>query len=633
MPAPAQRPAATAPPDGEGESWWDSPWFIAPRMGWFGYAGYEWHRNTFEESDSVSRGMVAMLGGRLQSYLWQPWFGQLRGEMRMRMGRDNADLVNGDENKTMSSKNLSVTGNAKLNLFHRSRFPFEAHFDRDYSRSAAGDQPDASGYISQRFGFTQTYKGLEGFDGTLAWEHGTQTARYAGKTSQDALQLTMAYKLSDISNIGVSGTRSTTSQKSTGQRSLQHNLSVTHNYVPDPTISIDTTANINASDYRMNPGDNQNRLLQLNTVGFWRPEEEPLTVTASARVLGLAAENTAFEFSNGGFVPIHAEARMRTGNLSAGATYNLSDTTTASANINAGFMHVNGERRLTYSENAGITYSPEEIQLGEFQYRWNAGANASHQGSDSGGGNGAQLALQLSHNLSRRFRFDDDSMFTINASQGMGYAMRSNVPPGMPSAGMQVTHSASASWNAASSGGTGAMVMLGASDSRSLDGDKQFFQMVNLQLSGNMSFGGNSSLQGNLSIQATRQSVSNLFLTPGTVGLPGTNTGDFTTTSNGSITYRNQRLFGVRRLVLTSDLRLTSQALLPMLGGPLDQEMAAWDTRIEYGIGLTIVRMHTLIARTIVPNYRALLNGGEPTEPETKVNKSIMFSVTRAFGG
>lgn len=627
--APSQPPAKTAAPGGDELPWWDAPWLVGPRFGWYGMVGYEWAQNTFEDQKAASNGMVGTLGARFSSFLWQPWFGQFRGDVRMRVGRDNAEMVAGDQNKTMSSKNLTATGNARLTLFHRSSFPFEAHFDRDYSRTTAGDQPAMGGYLSQRFGMTQSYRG-EGLDGTASWEHGTQTARFAGKTSQDTLQLTMSYKIDDISNIGASGNRSTASQKSTGQRTEQNNLTVTYNYIPDPELNIDTTANISTSDFQTNPGNSNNRLMQLNSVAFWRPEEEPLTVNASARVLGLLAESTTYNWNGVDFAPVYAEANMRTGNVNLGANYMFSPATSATASVNAGFMSVNGQRQVIYSEAAGVTHSPEEIQFGDFQYRWTTGASASHQGSNSGNQNGVQLMLQASHSLSRRYQLDNDSAFNISASQSLGYATRTNVPANVPSGSMQVTHSGSASWTKGNKKGDGATVMFSASDSRSVDGDKQFFQMLNLQLSGSIGLTANSSLSGNLSIQATRQSVFNPFLTTG-FGMPN-NDGDFVTTSNGSISYRNARLFGVRRLTFTTDLRMTSQALLPTLGGPLDQEMAAWDTRLEYIVGLTTLRMNTLVARTIMPNYRALIGGGEPTEPETKVNKSIMFSVTRQFG-
>lgn len=630
--APVQAPAPVTapPPGGENISWWDSPWLIGPSISWYGNVGYEWAQNTFEEQTSSTNGMVGMLGTRFGSYIWQPWFGQMRGDLRLRAGRDNSEYVVGDTNKTMSSKNLNATGNAKLSLFHRSSFPFEAHFDREYSRTAAGDQIALGGYLSQRFGMSQSYR-EEGIDGTLAWEHSTQTARTAGKTSQDSLQLTLAYKIDDISSIGASGSRSTASQKSTGQRNEQNNLSVTYNYIPDPTISVDTTANVSTSDFQTNPGSSNNRLMQLNSVAFWRPEEEPLTLNASVRVLGLLAESMTHNWDGVAFTPVLSQANMRTTNANIGANYVLSPETTANAAVNVGFMSLNGQRQMVYSESAGVMHSPEEIDLGEFKYRWTTGASVSHQGSNTGNQGGVQLQLQASHSLNRRFQLDNESAINIGANQSIGYVTSSNIPDGLPSGSTQITHSASASWSTGTKRGDSATILLGASDSRSVDGDKQFFQMVNLQLSGNLAFGANSSLGGNLSVQATRQSAFNAFLTTGLYNPAGQ--GDVVTTSNGSISYRNSRLFGVRRLTFNSDLRMTSQALLPMLGGPLDQEMAAWDNRLEYVIGMTILRVNTVVARTIVPNYRAMLGGAELTEPETRTNRSIMFSFLRQFGG
>jgi hypothetical protein len=100
----------------------------------------------------------------------------------------------------------------------------------------------------------------------------------------------------------------------------------------------------------------------------------------------------------------------------------------------------------------------------------------------------------------------------------------------------------------------------------------------------------------------------------------------FVTTSGGSLTYQHQRVFGVRRLRFVSDLRLNSQALLPLLGGPQDQETAAWENRLDYSIGRTQLRLNMLIARNSVP--RALTT---TVQRATTLNRSILFSVTRTF--
>jgi hypothetical protein len=103
-------------------------------------------------------------------------------------------------------------------------------------------------------------------------------------------------------------------------------------------------------------------------------------------------------------------------------------------------------------------------------------------------------------------------------------------------------------------------------------------------------------------------------------------------TSNGSVSYRQGRLFGVRRLTFNSSVRLSSSALLPMLGGASDYETAAWDTNIDYAIGRLILRASALISRNVAPVIRRTTDGFELSEGEAKLNKSIMFTVTRTFG-
>jgi len=115
--------------------------------------------------------------------------------------------------------------------------------------------------------------------------------------------------------------------------------------------------------------------------------------------------------------------------------------------------------------------------------------------------------------------------------------------------------------------------------------------------------------------------------------MPRTNgDGGFTINSSGSVTYMHTRFLGVRNLRFTSDVRLNGQALLPVFGGPQDQEVAAWDNRIDYFIGRTQLRVATLIARTKSPvPLHAALNGGQANEP-VRVNKAIMFTIMRKFG-
>ena len=628
-PVVVQNPSKEPLPDTGERSWWDDPWLVAPRIGWYGVVGYEWGSDEFDSEKSTHQGMNGMLGGRFNSYLWQPWFGQIATDLRVNMGRDSSDFDVAGRSRSSGTKSLRLSGNGKLSLLHRSNFPFEAHFDRSYSRSSAEGQPMLGSVMMQRAGFTQNYRHASGFDASMGWDHNTNSGG-GGKSTGDHLQLAMAYRLED-QNINVNGTRITAKQALTGQSSGQTNLSANHSYSPNYETTVDTTANVSQSSYNFNPGTNENRVAQVGTIVFWRPEEEPLTVTGSVRVLGLDAENIALDSSGATPVPVRAKSRLQTASLSLGLSYALSPTTMANASIASSMNTVNGENRMFHTQSASIAYSPEHIDLAGFQYRWNASASANNQIIDPGF-NSAQLQLQLSQSLNRQFELDGGSKVALDFSQGLTSSFRTKAPETLPELDIPtmdqaITHSAGVSWSV-SEGAANAMARLGVSDSRSLAGTKYFFQMVNLQLSSNYPTGSDTSWSGNLTIQATRQNQDTFQL----VRVGEQRKDGFATTSSGGITYRNQRLFGVRRLILISDLRMNGNAFLPMLGGPLDQETAAWDTRIDYLIGRVTFRANALIARMTTPRLSITPTGIVQTEGETKVNKSIMFSVSRSFG-
>jgi hypothetical protein len=136
--------------------------------------------------------------------------------------------------------------------------------------------------------------------------------------------------------------------------------------------------------------------------------------------------------------------------------------------------------------------------------------------------------------------------------------------------------------------------------------------MANFQASSNLPTGRYTSWTGSLTIQAVRQSNA--------AALVGSNnevqaSSNFTTTSSGSISYQNQRAFGVPRLRFVSDIRLNSQALLPLLSGPEEQATSSWDNSLDYAIGRTQLKLSTRLSNSA-----------------GKTNKSILFTAARVFG-
>lgn len=614
-PAPVAADATTASNSGQESTW------IMPAVRFGGVLSYNLRRNISEEQKNLQQGLSATLNASTSSFIWQPWFARVNGAIGWTMLRDSSETNGTASFGNSSSKNSILTGRGQLTVLEQSKFPFEAHFDSSDSR-ISNDLALANGYASQRYGFTQRYAMPQG-DSTLGWDRSTQTSANSGRDRQDVLQLNLSRRM-EHQNVQLAGNSSTNTRESSGEKVVQNNLSLQHSYIPDPTITLENTANLSRTDNHLQHGGQDTRLVQLSSFAFWRPADQAMTVTGGARVLALESDAIGLASNSNA-----AGARVFTANANAGVNYELNRFTRINASVNLNLAESNGEKSTNSNQSVGASYQPDAIELGGFRYNWSTSGNASNQA----GGKEAvqQLALQLSHGLSRSVELAGGSVLGIDGNQGVSAISSSSESGGDT---QQLTHSASLSWNLAQESGA-ALLRLSASDSRALAGRQEFFQLINLQASSNLPTSGNSSWTGNLTIQAVRQGGHMIAdsmnpLSPQTDA--ATNNG-FVTSSSGSITYQNQRVFGIRRLRFVSDLRLNGQALLPLLGSAKDQETAAWDNHFDYTIGLTQLRLSAQVSssstvkRSIDP-----ATGAAKEDDVRKINKSIMFAVTRSFG-
>ena len=242
------------------------------------------------------------------------------------------------------------------------------------------------------------------------------------------------------------------------------------------------------------------------------------------------------------------------------------------------------------------------------------------------------MSLQLNHNLRRSYRLGDSSTIAVEGSQSVSTVFGgSTLASEQAASTRQLINNGSLSWDLSQQSGA-TQLRLSASDSRGLDGRQEYFQLVNFQASSNLQIGRFSSWTGNLTIQGVRQGSNSIFVNadpfnPQTEFAPESK---FEITSHGSISYQNQRMFGVTHLRFVSDLRLNSQALLPLLGSAEDQKTAAWSNSIDYAIGRTQLRAQALLSTGSGPyNIAAPAADGAAVQ---KINKSIMFTISRGFG-
>lgn len=612
--APAQQPASAPAPSATTAQPVDSlgwSWYLPPvRLG--GSVSYSHRRDMFQDQTSVQSGLSTTLNASTSTYIWQPWFARVNGALGFTVANDSSG---GSDSFNKSSKSVAITGSGQLSVLTQSKFPFEAFFQRNDSRVTA-DLVLGNAFASQRFGFTQRYIRPEG-DALLGWDRSSQTSADAMRDVQDSLQLRLAHRL-EHHRLQFNADRNTNKRDRSGESMAQNNLAVQHSYTPNPSISVDNLVNISRSDYQLLQGNNDARLLQLSSNAFWRPQGHPMTVTGGVRMFALETDSSGLNVSSNA-----PGTRLLNANANVGVNYEINRFTRLNAGANVNMTDSKGEKTISTSQTVGVGYQPESIQVGAFRYNW--GTSASGSNSTGGEDSQRQLTLQLSHSLSRNFKLAGGSTLAADVSQGLSATASNAAPSSDPAATKQLTHSGSVSWDVPHQAGS-ALLRLSASDSRALDGRQEVFQLINLQVSSSLPTGSTSSLTGNLTLQATRQGRN------ARAGKTEPDKG-FVTSSSGSLSYQQQRLFGVRQLRFTSDLRLSSDSLLPVFSSAQDQELAAWDNRVDYFIGRTQLRLNLQVSSHSAPHTGTdATTGLQSTDRVTQVRKSIMFSVRRNFG-
>ena len=591
--------------------------WVMPAVRLRGLLTYDLRRDNAQARQGLTGTVIASTS----TYLWRPWFATVNGNLGLTMLRHSGG---GNAADSGSGSGVILTGYGQLSVLPRSPYPFEAHFRRDDSR-VSFDLALANDYANQAYGFTQRY-GTPSFDALLGWERNSQTSTGNGYNQQDNLQLELAYGRHD-QRLRLLGNRISNTQQISGQQLVENNLSLLHSYTPDTSLSVESVANITRSAYQLQSGDTNTRLLQVNSTAFWRPAGQPISVIGGVRVFALGTEITGGANDSNA---VAVRGRSANANANLGVNYEVNQFTRISAGANINLVQDNdGGKSLTTSQNLGGSYAPDAIEFGKFQYTWSTAVSANNQtGEDAA----RQLSLQLNHSLRRSYRLGDSSTIAVDGSQSVSTVFGGSTSGRETTASTrQLINNGSLSWDLSQQSGA-TQLRLSASDSRGLDGRQEYFQLVNFQASSNLQIGRFSSWTGNLTIQGIRQGSNSIFVNadpfnPQTEFAPESK---FEITSHGSISYQNQRMFGVTHLRFTSDLRLNSQALLPLLGSAEDQKTAAWSNSVDYAIGRTQLRAQALLSTGSGP-YSIAAPAADGAAVQ-KINKSILFTISRGFG-
>ncbi len=550
-----------------------------------------WNRNS--ESQTTFRNLQA---GNLfgSTYLWQPWFAQVAGNIGFVTGTETVKGGTGIDLQPDSGRDNTLVGGASLSLFPVSRFPFSASFEVTDSRGTGAIT--TQDFRSTRITLRQDYVPIEspwsfavGADRSIIENTGIE-----GRDTVDVFRGSASRK-SDRQQLQIIGQHSANQAGGGASEFTFDNLTATYNLRLSDQLNIDSSASFTRSNTLTNTAvgqfENRTSVVDVGSFAYWQPEtERPLLVSGNLRYFQFG-----FDTQDSG------ENQVRS--LSGGANANYSYTDNISLFGNAQVNQVQTETRsdILTLLGAGAAYNSNLISLGKFSYTWNANGNGAIQ---TGGQEGNQntAVLSLGQNFFRSLVSDERSDLSMSFGQSLTFSYASQT-------GNQISllNSLSGSWSIRQSENALTTFVATASDTHTTGDTDSSFQQLSLQAIGNILFSRNATGSLNISVQSTRQDT------------PDTPPEGFKTGIVGTASYEHRRAFGVAGLRYTAlytgnTLQLGTRAQ-GNIDAPTSTVTHALDQRLDYRIGRLDLQGLFRVAQI-----------------DGKKNAFIFFRISRDFG-
>jgi hypothetical protein len=601
--APAASGATVATDAAEGQ---DLGWGLAP-VRWGGQLGTLARRNS-SSGGASSSDLQEFLSLRAASYIYQPWFAQVNGNVQL-TNNQSSSSGGGSGSTNSQQQGRGISGGGTLRLFPVSRFPFQANYDVSDSRNNA--DLVSSNYTNTRFGARQNYQPEDGaYTLTGGYDSSTINSSDFGKDSV-ATWFGGFSRNTDIQSMQGNLNYSQSDRSQNGDSSRLLSFDSRHTYRIEENLSYDSLATIvdNTLNYTTPSGvsSNHGRYMQFNSNLTWRPEDEdiPLYVTGGWRSLSALSE------TNG------------TSSTSQSMGVNLSATYMPTANLSLsgnGLMtrlaNSTGGSQLLTLIGGGATYTGDPLNFGNYSYNWSAGASGSQQSGGGGTGNAGlnsntSLTGQFNHNLSRVIGAGEADSWYLTVGQSL--AETSSTQVGNTSS---LTNSAGVSYRAIAGDAYNGTASFNANDMLTTGANAGHFRYFNLQLNGQAQFTTRSSGSINLTFQWSEhkdtQVQNNTVYFNSAAQASATNI-------FGSAVFQHQRAFGVPGLRYTMSFNANTLARDDRLAGDVNASVErvtySFDNRFDYRIGLLDFQLKGLV-----------------TETAGKKNALIFLKATRDFG-
>lgn len=487
------------------------------------------------------------------THLGKPWIGDLSGGIGLSLSRTREG--------ELQQSGREVTGAARLRLLPRSKLPFEAFAEKRDSR-IDGDLVGPS-YVQTQIGFKQSYLPSAStrlmLDATRTTQDTEANARGApaSHSSSDRAGVSLFQAFSrhqfDARSEFTDVSRDVPRERS---RTTLHLLR--HRYSADSDFSLDTLATVVATDLEDQDERSGSDQVQWNSNLFWRPDtEKPSFVTAS--LLALEVDPSTGSQQSG----------SRTLSASVNHTYQLRPALALRSSASLTETWVQDEDDSVTQLRAGATWAPPEIPLGRYVYRYAAGTELGNTTDDRLGAS-QSVNVNLNHGLGRtQALWNGIGAMNLNQQLATTYDTRRELEN-------TLAHSVSLDWNR-NEERTSVYARFLASDTRRIDGVDFSFELVNVQASGVYQSSRFSAWSGNVSYQLSRSTSDAVA-------------GPWLTSGSAYVNYQRDRLFGVRLLRFTSELRALTDdlAVASTDSASLERrETLSWTNRLDYIVGRT----------------------------------------------
>lgn len=567
-------PAATEglPEDTDGVRWEFAP------LSYSGSLSLDGRWQSFEAGTKSRQGLTV---GDIEfaTYVWQPWFVQLRFGLGLVLSRETSQ-EGGAPARTSSSP--STTGRLNLSVFPMSRFPFSLRAEVGDSR-VQGDTLGTD-YRTQRLSLSQAYTPVGGESHyNLLFDHGRRSTLNGPDDAVTNLSGTASRRWDD-QHLDFTAQHVISEGGRFGTRSRNSALTLHHNYNPTGSLQADSLASWNRSALSSvedtEAFDASTDIRQVSTFASWRPragewlhsEDAPLQLTGSARVVQT-------RLSSG-----DEAGDQQAMNVALGVSKDLTPEWRLNGSTSASVIRPGGKASSHFANgNLGVAYVPQAMPWGEWRYAPSMGVGVGvSQGSRDG--SRQTLSAQAAHSISRPIPMGENDNLSLSFSQSLGASNDSQQDTWT----RQMVHASSLSWQGYGGDASQSYASLSVSDSRSVGSSRSSFQLANLQVSRRTQLSRDASWSGNLTMQASRNQDSTQAAATPTASMAIDTQADQRFYS-GSLTYESRRVFGVPQLRFTAVLSLNSQQLesrtLGDIDAPRELITQSLEGRFDYAIG------------------------------------------------